>query len=70
MANLRTENPTVTPPIAFQAQVWKVQTLVDGGIRLTLDLIAADSETMVALINAREPGLLLEVAAIVVDANE
>ena len=55
--------------IEFQAQVYKVQTLVDGGIRLTLDLIAVKAETMVALINAREPGLLLEVAAVVVDAN-
>lgn len=56
--------------IEFQAQVYKVQTFVDGGIRLTLDLIAVEAETMVALINAQEPGLLLEVAAVVVDAND
>lgn len=52
--------------IRFQAQVFKVQTLIDGGVRLTLDLGAGDSKTIVALFDAKQPGVLLEVAAVAV----
>ena len=55
--------------IRFQAQVFKVATLIDGGIRLTLDLSGADTNAIMALINAKQPGLALEVAAVAVDAK-
>jgi hypothetical protein len=41
--------------IQFSAQVFKVATTIDGGIRLTLDLSAADSVTITQIINARGP---------------
>jgi hypothetical protein len=54
--------------IRFTAQVNKVQTLVDGGMRLTLDinLSAIETKSILALIGAKQPGVLLEVAAIAV----
>jgi len=55
--------------IRFQAQVFKVATLIDGGLRLTLDLSAADSSVIVALFDAKQPGVLLEVAAVAVKVN-
>lgn len=53
--------------IRFQAQVFKVQTLIDGGIRLTLDLGAVTPEAIVALFDAKQPGVLLEVAAVAIE---
>lgn len=50
--------------IRFVAEVYKVQTLVDGGIRVTLDLPETDIEQMGALAQARRAGALLEVAAV------
>jgi len=56
--------------IRFSAQVFKVQTLVDGGIRLTLDLLApVAAETIVALFDAKQPGIILEIAAVAVDPD-
>ena len=53
--------------IRFGAQVFKVQTLVDGGIRLTLDLVSPVlPETILQLFDAREPGVILECAAVAV----
>jgi hypothetical protein len=52
--------------IRFQAQVTKVQTIVDGGWRLTLDLGVISSETLIALSNAKSPGIILECACIAV----
>jgi polynucleotide 5'-kinase involved in rRNA processing len=53
--------------IRFQAQVFKVQTMIDGGIRLTLDLVEVVQPTViVALFEAKYPGILLEVAALAV----
>ena len=56
--------------IRFQAQVFKVSTLIDGGIRLTLDLSDSDTSTIMALINARQPGVMLEIAAVAVDVEK
>lgn len=57
--------------IRFAAQVFKVQTLVDGGMRLTLDLVAPiDPATIVALFDAKQPGIILEVAAVAVNAEK
>jgi hypothetical protein len=50
--------------IRFTAIVYKVQTLVDGGVRVTLDLVDAKPETVLELIQARQPGILLETAAV------
>lgn len=50
--------------IRFQAQIFKISTLIDGGIRLTLDIGAVDPSVIVALFDAKQPGILLEVAAI------
>lgn len=55
--------------IRFQAQVFKVGTLIDGGLRLTLDLNIPDSAVIVALFDAKQPGVLLEVAAVAVKAE-
>ena len=60
---------TDDPSIRFSAQVFKVQTLIDGGLRLTLDLGAVDAQTIVALIAARQPGVMLEVAAVMIDED-
>ena len=56
--------------IRFQAQVFKIQTVVDGGIRLTLDLGAVDPAVIVALFEAKQPGVLLEVAAVAVEFDK
>lgn len=52
--------------IRFQAQVFKVQSLIDGGLRLTLDLGNVAPEIIVALFDARLPGVILEVAAVAI----
>jgi hypothetical protein len=56
--------------IRFQAQVFKVQTLIDGGLRLTLDLGAIDPSVIVALFDARQPGVMLEVAAVAIKEDD
>jgi hypothetical protein len=55
--------------IRFTAQVYKVQTLVDGGIRLTLDMPSSNVDTITKLIQANQPGILLEVAAVAIDVE-
>jgi hypothetical protein len=53
--------------IRFGAQVFKVQTLVDGGIRLTLDLVSPVShEVITSLFDAKQPGVILECAAVAI----
>ena len=60
---------TDDPSIRFSAQVFKVQTLIDGGLRLTLDLGQVDPAVIVALFDARQPGVTLECAAVAVDED-
>ncbi len=50
--------------IRFQAQVSKVTTLADGGIRLVLDLAETEIETAKLMMEARQRGAILEVAAV------
>jgi hypothetical protein len=50
--------------IRFQAQVSKVTTLADGGIRLVLDLAETEIETAKQMMEARQGGAILEVAAV------
>ena len=54
--------------IRFQAQVFKVATTIDGGIRLTLDM-NTDPDTMTKLIQAKQPGILLECACLAVNTD-
>ena len=45
--------------IRFQAAVYKVQTLVDGGIRVTLDLPETEIATAAMLMETRQQGIPL-----------
>ena len=50
--------------IEFPAEIIKVQTMADGAIRLTLDLQAGELEAATKLMEARQRGAVLEVAAV------
>lgn len=50
--------------ITFSAQVFKVQTLVDGGLRVTLDLPESALDAVSLLMKCKREGGLLEVAAV------
>ena len=52
--------------IRFSSQVAKLQTTVDGGWSLTLHMGQLSRETITALSDARQPGVILEVAAVAV----
>jgi len=56
-----TKPPSV---IKFQATVYKVQTLVDNGLRLTLDLSEKELNTAKAMMECKMRGELLEIAAV------
>lgn len=57
--------------LRFAAQVAKIQTLVDGGVRLSLDLVnPVDTETIVRLFSAKQPGIILECAAVAVKVEQ
>jgi hypothetical protein len=58
---------TKDPVIKFQAEVSKVSTLADGGIRITLDLPETAIDTAKKLMEARQAGALLEIAAVPVN---
>jgi hypothetical protein len=63
--------PKEPEAIRFQAQVFKVQTLIDGGVRLTLDLCApVTPETIVALFDSKQPGIVLAVAALAINNTD
>lgn len=53
--------------IRFQAEVSKVTTLADGGIRITLDLSETEIETAKKMMEARQAGAILEIAAVPID---
>lgn len=50
--------------IEFPAEIIKIQTMVDGAIRLTLDLPVGEIETASKLIEAKQRGAVLECAVI------
>ena len=56
--------------IRFSAQVFKIATTIDGGIRLTLDMGETDPNMVMALINAKQPGVILECACLAIDVNK
>jgi len=49
--------------IMFPAEVKKVQTLIDGGIRLTLDLPEEGADIMGDLAKCQQNGIILEIKA-------
>jgi len=51
--------------IEFTAQVYKVQTLVDNGIRVTLDLPETETLTMAKLAECQRFGVALQIVATV-----
>ena len=53
--------------IRFTAAVYKLQTLVDGGIRLTLDMPETSIPQMAMLAEAQRQGIPLEFVATVDD---
>jgi hypothetical protein len=55
------------PVIRFKAEVAKVTTLSDGGIRVVLDMSESEIETARKLMQARQAGAILEVAAVAVE---
>lgn len=56
--------------ICFSAQIQKVQTLVDGGLRLTLDLSEQEIETATKMMQCKVNGALLEIAAVPVNVKK
>lgn len=56
--------------ITFQAQTYGIRTLIDGGVRLSLDIIGASPELVAALFSTKQPGVFLEFAAVAVKAAE
>ena len=50
--------------INFRAELYKVQTLVDGGYRLTLDLGEQDLKAITDLMECKKRGALLEIAVV------
>jgi len=57
---------TDEPAIVFPAEIIKVQTMVDGAIRLTLDLPADQIQNAAKLMEAKQRGATLEIAAVAV----
>lgn len=55
--------------IEFTAQVYKVQTLVDNGIRVTLDLPETETLTMARLAECQRFGVKLKIAVTVEHEN-
>ena len=56
---------SVTDALAFDAIVYKVQTLVDNGIRVTLDLPESDIEAAAVLMGVKRGGLAIKVSVTV-----
>jgi hypothetical protein len=51
--------------IRFAVEIFKFQTLIDGGWRLTLDG-SGQPDAVTRLLEAKQPGVILECAAIAV----
>ena len=56
--------------IRFTASVNKVQTMVDGGLRVVLDFPEGAIDAATKLMQAKQAGAVLEIAAIPLDANK
>ncbi len=55
--------------IVFVAEVYKVQTLIDGGVRVTLDLPETAIPQMAMLAEVRRQGLVLQFEAKAADGS-
>ena len=64
------ESINVNEAIKFPAEIVKVQTMQDGAIRITFDLPAGELEAATQLIEAKQRGAVLEVAAIALINNK
>jgi len=60
---------TTDKPIHFTGQVIKVETMSDGGIRLTLDMGEKDIEAAAAMMQAKRMNMLVELAALFVNVT-
>jgi len=60
----------VNDAIRFSAQIYKVQTLVDGGLRVTLDLGENEFKATTELMECKQRGVLIEVAAVAIDQTK
>lgn len=57
--------------IRFTSSVVKIQTMIDGGIRMTLDLLSpTTNQTIMDLMDCRKPGIILECAAIAINIDK
>lgn len=52
--------------IKFKAQISKVTTMADGGLRVVLDMSETEIEVAKKMMQAKQAGAILEVAAIAV----
>lgn len=59
----------MTDALTFDAIVYKVQTLVDNGIRVTLDLPESDIEAAAVLMGVKRGGLAIKVSVTVDKGN-
>ncbi len=55
--------------IIFPAEIVKVQTMADGALRLTLDLPAGEIGTAAKMMEAKQRGAVLQIAAVAVLQN-
>jgi hypothetical protein len=56
--------------IQFPAEIIKIQTMVDGAIRLTLDLPANNIATAALLMEAKQRSAFLQIAALAILPSE
>lgn len=56
--------------IRFIASVSQVKTLTDGGLRLVLDLPETAIETATKMMQAKQAGAVLEIAAVAVEPSK
>ena len=63
-------NESSPQAIEFTAQVYKVQTLVDNGIRVTLDLAETETVIMAKLAECQRFGAVLQITAEVIQNND
>ena len=56
--------------IHFKAQVAKVQTMADGGLRLILDMAETEIETATKMMQAKQAGCVLECAVLAVSMDK
>ena len=52
--------------IKFKAQVSKVTTMADGGLRVVLDMAETEIEVAKQMMKAKQIGAILEVAAVAI----